>query len=181
MVIALWQSIEYITSQNFDRKAFAYINAITVIPAAIGAFKREAIENAGGFTSDTLAEDCDLTIRILREGYVVANENNTIAFTEAPETVKMFLKQRFRWTFGVMQTFWKNRDAFFNGTYKYLGWVALPNILIFQFLIPLLVPFADLFMLICNWYSNRQCRKDIYVLFNIYVGRCQYSFTSIYF
>jgi len=147
-ILTKWQSIEYITSQNFDRKAFAYINAITVIPGAIGAFKREAIENAGGFTSDTLAEDCDLTIRILREGYVVANENNAIAFTEAPETVKMFLKQRFRWTFGVMQTFWKNRDAFFNGTYKYLGWVALPNILIFQFLIPLLVPFADLFMLI---------------------------------
>ena len=62
-----WQSIEYISSQNFDRKAFAYLNAITVVPGAIGAFRKSAIEEAGGVTSDTLAEDCGfVTIRLLR-------------------------------------------------------------------------------------------------------------------
>lgn len=147
-LLTKWQSIEYITSQNFDRKAFAYLNALTVVPGAIGAFRKDAIASAGGFTRDTLAEDCDLTIRILRQGYIVANESKAIAFTEAPEKIRMFLKQRFRWTFGVMQTFWKNRDAFFNGKYKWLGWIALPNILVFQFLIPTLIPFADLFMLV---------------------------------
>ncbi|MBA3829105.1 MAG: glycosyltransferase [Taibaiella sp.] len=147
-LLTRWQSIEYITSQNFDRKAFSYINAITVVPGAIGAFRKLAIEVAGGFTSDTFAEDCDITIRILRMGYVVKNENNAIAYTEAPETIKMFLKQRFRWSFGVMQSFYKNRNVLFNNKYKTLGWIALPNILIFQILIPLIAPLADFFMIV---------------------------------
>jgi cellulose synthase/poly-beta-1,6-N-acetylglucosamine synthase-like glycosyltransferase/spore germination protein YaaH/peptidoglycan/xylan/chitin deacetylase (PgdA/CDA1 family) len=145
--ITRWQSIEYITSQNFDRKAFSYVNAITVVPGAIGAFRRKVIEEVGGFTSDTLAEDCDLTMRILRAGYVVKNENNAIAMTEAPESIKMFLRQRFRWSFGVMQSFWKNRDTLFNTRYKGLGMIAMPNILVFQVLIPLVAPLADLFMI----------------------------------
>ncbi len=147
-LLTRWQNIEYITSQNFDRMAFARINAITVVPGAIGLFRKKAIEDAGGFTSDTFAEDCDLTMRILRAGYTVKNENEAIALTEAPESLGQFLKQRFRWSFGVMQSFWKNRDALFNATYGALGWVALPNILIFQILIPLIAPFADLFMII---------------------------------
>lgn len=145
--ITRWQSIEYITSQNFDRKAFSYVNAITVVPGAIGAFRRTVITEVGGFTGDTLAEDCDLTMRILRAGYVVRNENNAIALTEAPETISMFLRQRFRWSFGVMQSFWKNRDTLFNTRFKALGLIAMPNILVFQILIPLVAPLADLFMI----------------------------------
>ena len=83
-LLTRWQSIEYISSQNFDRKAFAYLNAITVVPGAIGAFSKKAIEEAGGFTSDTLAEDCDITVRILRCGYIIENDNKAIAMTEAP-------------------------------------------------------------------------------------------------
>jgi cellulose synthase/poly-beta-1,6-N-acetylglucosamine synthase-like glycosyltransferase/spore germination protein YaaH/peptidoglycan/xylan/chitin deacetylase (PgdA/CDA1 family) len=147
-VLTRWQSIEYITSQNFDRNAFASINAITVVPGAIGLFRKKAIEEAGGFTSDTFAEDCDLTMRMLRAGYLIKNENDAIAMTEAPETLGQFLKQRFRWSFGVMQSFWKNRDALFNKDYGTLGWVALPNILVFQILIPLIAPLADVFMII---------------------------------
>lgn len=147
-IITRWQSIEYISSQNVDRKAFAYLNAITVVPGAIGAFRKEALEEAGGFSTDTLAEDCDLTIRILRCGYQIDNENAAIAMTEAPETIKQFMKQRFRWTFGVMQTFYKNRDALFNPEFKALGWLALPDILLFKYLIPLFAPLADFLMLI---------------------------------
>ena len=147
-IITRWQSIEYITSQNFDRNAFARINAITVVPGAIGLFRKKAIEDAGGFTSDTFAEDCDLTMRMLRAGYVIRNENAAIAMTEAPETLRQFLKQRFRWSFGVMQSFWKNRDALFSKEFGSLGLVALPNILVFQVLIPLIAPLADLMMIL---------------------------------
>lgn len=147
-MLTRWQSIEYTTSQNFDRSAFAWLNAITVVPGAIGAFRKKAIEDAGGFTTDTLAEDCDLSVRILRQGYTIANEPEALAFTEAPESIKMFIKQRFRWSFGVMQTFWKHRDVLFNKQYKALGRVAFPNILLFQFIIPAFAPAADFFMLI---------------------------------
>lgn len=153
-LLTRWQSIEYTTAQNFDRRAFDLINGITVVPGAIGAFRKEAIEQAGGFTTDTLAEDCDLTIRLLRNGYRVVNCTEAIAVTEAPETIRQFMKQRFRWSYGIMQSFWKNRDACFNPAYKSLGMIALPNILLFQVLLPMLAPLADL-MLIVSLVWNR--------------------------
>ena len=164
-LLTRWQSIEYITSQNFDRNAFASINAITVVPGAIGLFRKKAIEDAGGFTSDTFAEDCDLTMRMLRAGYIIKNENEAIAMTEAPETLGQFLKQRFRWSFGVMQSFWKNRDALFNRDYGTLGMVALPNILVFQVLIPLVAPLADVFMIMGIFTGNASMILDYYALF----------------
>jgi peptidoglycan-N-acetylglucosamine deacetylase len=147
-VITRWQSIEYTTSQNFDRSAFDLLNCITVIPGAIGAFRKSAVLEAGGFTTDTLAEDCDLTMRMHRLGYKVRNCRTAIAYTEAPETFKQFLKQRFRWSFGVMQSFWKHRDAFFNPKFKNFGMVALPHILIFQMVLPFLAPLADLILVL---------------------------------
>ncbi|MGF7041281.1 glycosyltransferase [Mucilaginibacter lappiensis] len=146
-IITRWQSIEYITAQNMDRRAFDLINSITVVPGAIGAFRKSAIFKAGGFTYDTLAEDCDLTMRILKQGYIIKNCAEAIAYTEAPETVNMLLKQRFRWSFGVIQSFWKNRDALFNKKYKFFGMVGMPNILIFQIILPLFSPLADLMMI----------------------------------
>jgi cellulose synthase/poly-beta-1,6-N-acetylglucosamine synthase-like glycosyltransferase/peptidoglycan/xylan/chitin deacetylase (PgdA/CDA1 family)/spore germination protein YaaH len=146
-IITRWQSIEYITAQNMDRRAFDLINSITVVPGAIGAFRKSAISKAGDFTYDTLAEDCDLTMRILKQGYIVKNCDEAIAYTEAPETLNGLLKQRFRWSFGVMQSFWKNRDALFNRKYKFFGMLGMPNILLFQILLPLFSPLADLIMI----------------------------------
>ena len=162
-IITKWQSLEYTISQNFDRKAFAYLNCITVVPGAIGAFRKEALERAGGFTTDTLAEDCDLSIRILREGYIIQNESHAVAMTEVPESVKQFMKQRFRWSFGVMQTFWKHKDALFNNKYKTLGWVALPDLLLFKYFIPLFTPLADVLMII-GLLSDNAAKIGVYYL-----------------
>ena len=162
-MLTKWQAIEYTTSQNFDRMAYAAINAITVVPGAIGAFRKKAIEDAGGLTTDTLAEDCDLTIRICRAGYVIENENRAVAMTEAPEHLRQFMKQRVRWSFGVMQTFWKHRDALMVRKYRGLGFWAIPNILVFQFIIPTFSPLADLFMLI-GLFSGNAWQIFIYYL-----------------
>ncbi|GAC1369271.1 MAG: glycosyltransferase [Hymenobacter sp.] len=145
-LLTRWQAIEYITSQNFDRRAFELLGCITVVPGAIGAFRREALRLAGGFTTDTLAEDCDLTIRLQRVGYTITYAPRAVAVTEAPETVGMFLKQRFRWSFGIMQSFWKHRDLCFNPRYGTLGLVAFPNLLLFQLILPFLNPIADVLM-----------------------------------
>lgn len=139
-----WQSIEYTTSQNFDRRAYDLVNAILVVPGAIGAFRKTAMDEIEGFTTDTLAEDCDLTLRMLRAGFVIRTCNEALALTEAPETLKMFLKQRSRWTFGMMQSFWKHRDLLFSFRKANIGWVALPNLLIFNFLIPVFSPLVDI-------------------------------------
>lgn len=143
-MLTRWQSIEYTTSQNFDRRAYDVVNAILVVPGAIGAFRKTAMNEIDGFTVDTLAEDCDLTLRLLRAGYRVRTCNEAIAHTEAPETTKMFIKQRSRWTFGIMQSFWKHRDLLFVFKKWNISWIALPNLLIFNFIIPFFSPVVDI-------------------------------------
>lgn len=114
-----------------------------------------------------MAEDCDLTIKILRKGYFVSNETEAIAYTEAPEKLKQFMKQRFRWTFGVLQTFWKNKDAFFNPKFKGLGMIALPDMLVFKYIIPFFSPLADLLMVIGLFTGSAEKIGLYYLLFLI--------------
>ena len=142
-----WQALEYITSQNMEKRAFDLLNCITVVPGALGAWRREAIEAVGGITADTVAEDADLTIAIRRLGWRVTYDEEAIAWTEAPETPGQLIRQRFRWTFGTLQSFWKHGDTLFRPKYGTLGWVALPNIFVFQILLPLFSPVLDLLFL----------------------------------
>ena len=142
-----WQALEYITSQNMEKRAFDLLNCITVVPGALGAWRRAAIEAAGGITADTVAEDADLTIAIRRLGWRVAYDEYAIAWTEAPETPGVLIRQRFRWTFGTLQSFWKHSGTLFRPKYGTLGWIALPNIFIFQIVLPLISPIIDLMFL----------------------------------
>jgi cellulose synthase/poly-beta-1,6-N-acetylglucosamine synthase-like glycosyltransferase/peptidoglycan/xylan/chitin deacetylase (PgdA/CDA1 family)/spore germination protein YaaH len=145
-ILTRWQALEYITSQNLERRAFGLLNCISVVPGAIGAWRRELILLAGGYESDTLAEDADLTLRLLRLGYKITCEAEAIALTEAPDNIHGFLKQRFRWMFGTLQAAWKHRDTLFRSRYKALGMFALPNVFVFQILFPLVSPLMDLVM-----------------------------------
>ena len=142
-----WQALEYITSQNMEKRAFDLLNCITVVPGALGAWRKRAIEAAGGITADTVAEDADLTVAIRRLGWRVTYEERAMAWTEAPETAGALIRQRFRWTFGTLQAFWKHRDTLFRPKYGTLGWIALPNIFVFQLLLPLVSPIIDLMFL----------------------------------
>jgi cellulose synthase/poly-beta-1,6-N-acetylglucosamine synthase-like glycosyltransferase/spore germination protein YaaH/peptidoglycan/xylan/chitin deacetylase (PgdA/CDA1 family) len=142
-----WQALEYITSQNMEKRAFDLLNCITVVPGALGAWRKQAIEAAGGITADTVAEDADLTIAIRRLGWRVSYEERAIAWTEAPESPVNLIRQRFRWTFGTLQSFWKHRDTLFRPKYGTLGCVALPNIFVFQLMLPLVSPIIDLMFL----------------------------------
>jgi cellulose synthase/poly-beta-1,6-N-acetylglucosamine synthase-like glycosyltransferase len=140
-----WQALEYITSQNFERRALNTIGAVSVVPGAIGAWRTSAVRDAGGYPFDTVAEDADLTMSLLQAGYKVHYEDRALAYTEAPMNARGLMRQRFRWSFGILQAVWKHRIAFWRG--GTLGWIALPNILIFQMLLPLVSPFIDLMFL----------------------------------
>jgi cellulose synthase/poly-beta-1,6-N-acetylglucosamine synthase-like glycosyltransferase/peptidoglycan/xylan/chitin deacetylase (PgdA/CDA1 family) len=142
-----WQALEYITSQNMEKRAFDLLNCITVVPGALGAWRKSAIEGAGGITSDTVAEDADLTIAIRRLGWRVCYDEEAIAWTEAPEKTGQLIRQRFRWTFGTLQSFWKHSDTLFRPKYGTLGSIALPNIFVFQLALPLISPIIDLLFL----------------------------------
>jgi len=146
-----WQALEYITSQNFERRALNTMGAVSVVPGAIGAWRVSAVREAGGYHVDTVAEDADLTMALLRSGYRVEYEDRALAFTEAPTNANALMRQRFRWSFGILQAVWKHRGVF--ARKGALGFVALPNILIFQILLPLVSPFIDvMFVVGALWY-----------------------------
>ena len=146
-LVTRWQALEYITSQNLDRRAFALLDCIMVVPGAIGAWRKSLVLEVGGFSNDTLAEDQDLTLSIGRGGYRVAYADRAIAWTEAPDTIRALAKQRFRWAFGTLQCAWKHRDLMFRRSAGTLGLIALPNVWIFQLGYSFIAPMADLVFL----------------------------------
>ena len=143
-MITRWQALEYVTSQNLERRALAALGCITVVPGAIGAWKREALERLGGFPLDTLAEDQDLTLALLTAGYTVLYDSTAIGWTEAPDTVKGLIKQRFRWAYGTLQCLWKYRRVTLQPRYGALGLLAVPQTWLFQFLLTAIAPLVDL-------------------------------------
>jgi cellulose synthase/poly-beta-1,6-N-acetylglucosamine synthase-like glycosyltransferase/spore germination protein YaaH/peptidoglycan/xylan/chitin deacetylase (PgdA/CDA1 family) len=146
-----WQALEYITSQNFERRALDVLGAVSVVPGAIGAWRVSAVREAGGYHIDTVAEDADLTMALLRRGYRVEYEDMALAYTEAPTNANALMRQRFRWSFGILQAVYKHRGVF--ARKGVLGWVALPNIVIFQILLPLVSPLIDIMFAVGTiWY-----------------------------
>jgi cellulose synthase/poly-beta-1,6-N-acetylglucosamine synthase-like glycosyltransferase/peptidoglycan/xylan/chitin deacetylase (PgdA/CDA1 family) len=146
-MITRWQALEYIVAQNLERRALSALDTLTVVPGAVGAWRRDVLKEIGGFPSDTLAEDQGLTIAIQTEGYRVHFDSTAIAWTEAPATVRGLAKQRFRWAYGTLQCLWKYRRITFNPAYGELGLVALPQVWLFQILLTTLAPVADLLLL----------------------------------
>jgi len=161
-VLTAFQALEYITTQNFDRRAFELLNCITVVPGATGAWRRSRVLALGGYQPDTLTEDADITLRLLRAGGRVAYAVEARSQTEAPETVATLAQQRFRWSYGTFQCLWKHRGALGTGT---LGWVGLPNMFLFQVLFPVLSPIGDLVFLISVLRGDFRALLSGYVLF----------------
>ena len=103
------QALEYIEGLNIVRKAQAFWRTVNVIPGPIGIFRRAAIEATGGYDSDTFAEDFDMTVKILADGWKIHYEPKAVAYTEAPEELLDIIKQRYRWSRGILQALRKQK------------------------------------------------------------------------
>lgn len=145
-MVTRWQALEYIVAQNLERRALAALGTLTVVPGAVGAWRKTAIQKVGGFQTQTLAEDQDLTIALQQAGYRVHFDPSAIAWTEAPTTFRGLAKQRFRWAYGTLQCLWKYRTLLFNPRSGALGLVALPLVWLFQIILAALGPLADLLL-----------------------------------
>ncbi|GAA3736664.1 cellulose synthase/poly-beta-1,6-N-acetylglucosamine synthase-like glycosyltransferase/peptidoglycan/xylan/chitin deacetylase (PgdA/CDA1 family) [Spinactinospora alkalitolerans] len=147
-LIGLWQHIEYVIGFNIDRRVYDLLRCIPTIPGAVGAYRRTALEQAGGVSDATLAEDTDLTIAVNRAGWRVVYEERARGWTEAPSTLRQLWRQRYRWSYGTMQSLWKHRRAFVErGASGRFGRIGLGNIAVFQVLLPVLAPLIDVFTL----------------------------------
>ncbi|WP_250007586.1 polysaccharide deacetylase family protein [Actinoplanes sp. M2I2] len=147
-VIGRWQHLEYVVAFNLDRRVFEMADCMTTVPGALGGFRRAALEAAGGVRSDTLAEDTDLTMAIVRAGWRVVYDDLACAWTEAPGTWQALWRQRYRWCYGTMQAMWKHRKALTErGPAGRFGRRGLGYVAAFQILQPLLGPIVDVYLL----------------------------------
>lgn len=145
-LLGKWQHIEYVIGFNLDRRLFDVAECMPTVPGAIGGFRCSALTAVGGVSSDTLAEDTDLTMALCRDGWRVVYEERAIAWTEAPATVGALWKQRYRWSYGTFQAMWKHRGALVqSGQAGKLGRRGLLYLATFQILLPLLAPVVDVF------------------------------------
>lgn len=144
-LLGRWQHVEYVMGFNLDRRMFDVLRSIPTVPGAIGAFRRETLEQVGGVSADTLAEDTDLTIAICRSGWEVVYEQSAIAWTEAPATLRQLWRQRYRWCYGTMQAMWKHRHSVIErGPSGRFGRRCLTYLALFQVLLPVMAPVVDL-------------------------------------
>jgi peptidoglycan/xylan/chitin deacetylase (PgdA/CDA1 family)/spore germination protein YaaH/GT2 family glycosyltransferase len=147
-LVSRWQAVEYVTAQNIERQALMRFDAIMVVPGAVGAWRRQALDDVGGYPEDTLAEDQDLTIAIQRRGWRVAYDEDAVAWTEAPETFRALSKQRFRWSFGTLQCLWKHRAVLGRGKPSGIALVGMPQAWLFQIVFAVISPAIDLALLV---------------------------------
>ena len=143
-IVTKWQAVEYVTAQNLERRALDRFDAITVVPGAVGAWRRAALDMVGGYPHDTLAEDQDLTIAIQRRGWLIEYDVDAVAWTEAPESFGALAKQRFRWAFGTLQCLWKHRRILRDRHPAGLALVGIPQAWLFQIGFALISPLIDL-------------------------------------
>jgi cellulose synthase/poly-beta-1,6-N-acetylglucosamine synthase-like glycosyltransferase len=110
-LLGRWQHIEYVIGLNLDRRMFDVMRCMPTLPGAIGAFRRQAVEEVGGVSEDTVAEDTDLTMAICRAGWRVLYAADARAWTEAPASMGQLWRQRYRWCYGTLQAVRKHRGA----------------------------------------------------------------------
>jgi cellulose synthase/poly-beta-1,6-N-acetylglucosamine synthase-like glycosyltransferase/peptidoglycan/xylan/chitin deacetylase (PgdA/CDA1 family) len=144
-LLGRWQHLEYVMGFNLERRMFDLLGAIPTVPGAIGAFRRATLEDVGGVSASTLAEDTDLTMAICRSGWRVIYEPRALAWTEAPATLRQLWRQRYRWCYGTMQSMWKHRRSVVErGPSGRFGRRCLIYLTFYQILLPLIAPVVDL-------------------------------------
>ena len=147
-LVTAWQALEYITAQNLERRALAHLNAMTVVPGAVGAWRAETLRSVGGYPPETLAEDQDLTIAIQVAGWKIHYDQFAIAWTEAPEGFRALSKQRYRWAYGTLQCLWKHKRVMSTGKPRGLAFVGLPQAIVFQVALAAISPIIDLALIV---------------------------------
>jgi cellulose synthase/poly-beta-1,6-N-acetylglucosamine synthase-like glycosyltransferase/peptidoglycan/xylan/chitin deacetylase (PgdA/CDA1 family) len=176
-MLGRWQHVDYVMGFNLDRRLYDVLQCMPTVPGAIGAFRRQALDEVGRFSGATLAEDTDITIALGRAGWRVVYAEDALAFTEAPSTLSALWRQRYRWSYGTMQAVWKHRSALGEGGETRIGRFGIPYLLLFQVLLPLLAPLIDAFTIYGIVFLDPTTTLAYWVGFNaLLLGLAIYSF-----
>jgi cellulose synthase/poly-beta-1,6-N-acetylglucosamine synthase-like glycosyltransferase len=140
--LATVQVLEYLRAFLVARVGWSRFNALGIISGAFGLFHRSLIEAVGGFWTQTVGEDFELTLRLHRylrergEPYRIAFVPDPVCWTQAPEQFATLGRQRRRWQRGLWEGLRRQRRMIANVRYGVVGLVALPYFAVFEFLSP---------------------------------------------
>ena len=147
-LITRLQALEYIEGLNMPRRAQGFVAAVNIVPGPVGMFRREALEELGGYDTDTYAEDADLTLKMIAAGWRVVYEDAAIAWSEAPERWIDLAQQRYRWTRGILQTLRKRKGLFLRPFPDFPLWISTIQLGFEAIVWPILNVYAQLFFAI---------------------------------
>jgi cellulose synthase/poly-beta-1,6-N-acetylglucosamine synthase-like glycosyltransferase len=148
------QYFEYVAIWDNDRAFSDGINGIIIVPGALAAYRRAAVNAVGGFKSEVVAEDTELTLRLLTGNYVLRNAKDAVAYTEAPDNLKMFYRQRVRWTTGLTHALMKHNKRLLTYPNKWTAFLILPHTWLLRIIFPLLLPLADYYLLFAFFFQK---------------------------
>jgi cellulose synthase/poly-beta-1,6-N-acetylglucosamine synthase-like glycosyltransferase len=138
------QVVEYPRAFLAGRMGWSELNATLVISGAFGVFRRSAVVDAGGYSTSTVGEDMELIVRLhrhhrrRRKPYRVVFVPDPVAWTEAPESIRILSRQRDRWQRGLWETLWTHKQLLFNPRYGAVGMLAFPYFFFIEMLGPLI-------------------------------------------
>jgi cellulose synthase/poly-beta-1,6-N-acetylglucosamine synthase-like glycosyltransferase len=137
--LAVIQVVEYIRAFLVGRIGWSSMNALLIVSGAFGLFRRDVVEEVGGWARDTVGEDIELIVRLhdhLRargEPYRIDFVPDPVAWTEAPESLATLSRQRRRWQRGLGETLGRHRRLIGRPRLGAVGLVALPWFLVIEF------------------------------------------------
>lgn len=147
-IVTRLQALEYIEGLNLPRRAQGFIAAVNIVPGPVGLFRREALEEVGGYDTDTFAEDADLTLKMLAAGWRVEYEDQAVAWSEAPGSWRDLTQQRYRWTRGILQALRKRKSIFLRPFPDFPLWISTVQLAFEALVWPVVNVFAHLFFAI---------------------------------
>ena len=140
--LATIQVLEYLRAFLVGRAGWSDLNALAIISGAFGLFHRSLVEEVGGYWTQTVGEDFELTLRLhrhLRERgkpYRIAFITDPVCWTEAPADFATLARQRRRWQRGLYEGLRRHRHMIANPRYGRIGLLAMPYFAVFEFLSP---------------------------------------------
>ncbi|MCK5644984.1 MAG: glycosyltransferase family 2 protein, partial [Gammaproteobacteria bacterium] len=127
------------------RRAYEVFNGILVVPGAIGAWRTKAVIESGYVSGDTITEDADLTVAVHRADYKVMYAPQAKSYTEVPNSVASFMRQRLRWSLGMLQIAWKHKRSIREG--HAVGFISIVDLVWYRVVSSFIYPLVDLILI----------------------------------
>jgi cellulose synthase/poly-beta-1,6-N-acetylglucosamine synthase-like glycosyltransferase len=140
----MFQQAEYLRSFLNSRLAWSRGNYMLNTAGAFMLYRRDVVEELGGFSPAFTCEDIEFTFRAheryRREGrdYRILSLPDTVGHTEAPERLRHLMSQRARWQRVTMETTWHYRRMLGRPRYGLVGLVGAPYYALYESLSPVI-------------------------------------------